>query len=103
MGFAAADGVVAGFERGRGAGRCRGVLCCKDGWFAATEKSDYIQAIGLSSAKFQHSSPRIFGCGGAWGHHPTLRSDDPHGIEICICQTPPARVLRRYVPATRLC
>ena len=25
-----------------------------DGWFAATEKSDYIQAIGLSSAKFQH-------------------------------------------------
>ena len=26
-----------------------------DGWFAATEKSDYIQAIGLSSAKFQHS------------------------------------------------
>ena len=29
-----------------------------DGWFAATENSDYIQAIGLSSAKFakfQHS------------------------------------------------
>ena len=26
-----------------------------DGWFALTEKSDYIQAIGLSSAKFQHS------------------------------------------------
>ena len=25
-----------------------------DGWFEATEKSDYIQAIGLSSAKFQH-------------------------------------------------
>ena len=25
-----------------------------DGWFVATEKSDYIQAIGLSSAKFQH-------------------------------------------------
>ena len=25
-----------------------------DGWFAATEKSDSIQAIGLSSAKFQH-------------------------------------------------
>ena len=24
-----------------------------DGWFAATEKSDYIQAIGLNSAKFQ--------------------------------------------------
>ena len=26
-----------------------------DGWFVATEKSDYIQAIGLSSAKFQQS------------------------------------------------
>ena len=26
MGFAAADGVVAWFERGRGAGRCRGIL-----------------------------------------------------------------------------
>ena len=26
-----------------------------DGWFATTENSDYIQAIGLSSAKFQHS------------------------------------------------
>ena len=24
-----------------------------DGWFVATEKSDYIQAIGLSSANFQ--------------------------------------------------
>ena len=28
-----------------------------DGWFAATEKSDYIQAIGLSSAKFQQFPP----------------------------------------------
>ena len=29
-------------------------ICCKcDGWVAATEKSDYVQAIGLSSAKFQ--------------------------------------------------
>ena len=28
------------------------------GWFAATENSDYIQAIGLSSAKFQQI-PRI--------------------------------------------
>ena len=27
-----------------------------EGWFAATEKSDYIQAIGLSSAKFQQLS-----------------------------------------------
>ena len=26
-----------------------------DGLLPATEKSDYIQAIGLSSAKFQHS------------------------------------------------
>ena len=28
----------------------------RDGWFAATEKSGYIQAIGLSSAKFQQLS-----------------------------------------------
>ena len=26
-----------------------------DGWFMAAEKPDYIQAIGLSSAKFQHT------------------------------------------------
>ena len=40
-------------------------ICCHDllfvanvgdGWFVATEKSDYIQAIGLSSAIFQHCS-----------------------------------------------
>ena len=29
-------------------------------WFAATEKSDYIQAIGLSSAKFQHLLPQKY-------------------------------------------
>ena len=31
-----------------------------DGWFAATGKSDYIQAIGLSSAKFQHLPPQKY-------------------------------------------
>ena len=29
-----------------------------DGWFVATEKSDYIQAIGLSSAKLGIESTR---------------------------------------------
>ena len=33
-----------------------------DGWFAATEKSDYIQAIGLSGAKFQQN------CGPVYSH-----------------------------------
>ena len=32
---------------------CKDVGNVGDGWFVATEKSDYIQAIGLSSAKFQ--------------------------------------------------
>ena len=34
-----------------------GVANVGDGWFVATEKPDYIQAIGLSSAKFQHLGP----------------------------------------------
>ena len=38
-------------ERGLGWVK-RHVANVGDGWFAATEKSDYIQAIGLSSAKF---------------------------------------------------